>query len=55
MRNVKAAKALLADYDNDVDKLKAAKPWLFGAQAKACATGLPSTGAATDSGRNPKR
>ena len=25
-RNVKAARALLSDYDNDVHKLKAAKP-----------------------------
>lgn len=30
-RNVKAARALLPDYDNDIDKLKAAEPWLFGA------------------------
>lgn len=30
-RNVKAAQALLADHDNDIDKLKEAEPWLFGA------------------------
>lgn len=53
-RNVKAARALLADYDNDIDKLKAAEPWLFGAgtavPAQAGATGLPNAGAATDEG-----
>lgn len=48
-RNVKAARALLADHDNDVEKLKAAEPWLFSAPAApapAGATGLPSAGAA---------
>lgn len=48
-RNVKAARALLADHDNDVEKLKAAEPWLFSAPASpapAGATGLPSAGAA---------
>lgn len=30
-RNVKAARALLADYDDDIEKLKAAEPWLFSA------------------------
>ena len=48
-RNVKAARALLADHDNDVEKLKAAEPWLFSAPpapAPAGATGLPSAGAA---------
>lgn len=53
-RNVKAARALLPDYDNDIDKLKAAEPWLFGAGAaapvQAGATGLPNAGAATDEG-----
>lgn len=34
-RNVKAAPALLADYDNDIDKLKAAEPLLFGNGAPA--------------------
>lgn len=29
VRNVKAARALLSDHDNDVDKLKEAEPWLF--------------------------
>ena len=49
-RNVKAARVLLSDYDNDIDKLKAAEPWLFNAgltaQAPTGATGLPSAGAA---------
>ena len=48
-RNVKAARALLADHDGDVEKLKAAEPWLFSAPAApapAGATGLPSAGAA---------
>ena len=48
-RNVKAARALLADHDNDIEKLKAAEPWLFSASpapAPTGATGLPSAGAA---------
>ena len=51
-RNVKAATALLPDYGNDIEKLRAAEPWLFGAVAvpaqPAGATGLPNAGAATD-------
>ena len=58
-RNVKAARTLLADYDNDVEKLKAGEPWLFGAgtaaPAQAGATGLPSAGAATDEGATMRR
>ena len=58
-RNVKAARALLSDYDNDIDKLKAAEPWLFGAgasaPAQAGATGLPNAGAATDEGAQMRR
>ena len=34
-RNVKAARVLLPDYENNIDKLKAAEPWLFGARAAA--------------------
>ena len=48
-RNVKAARALLADHDGDVEKLRAAEPWLLSAPpapAPAGATGLPSAGAA---------
>lgn len=58
-RNVKAARALLSDYDNDIDKLKAAEPWLFGtstpAPTQAGATGLPNAGAATDEGAQMRR
>lgn len=58
-RNVKAARALLPDHDNDIDKLKEAEPWLFGAgssaPAQAGATGLPNAGAATDEGVQLKR
>lgn len=58
-RNVKAAKALLADYEGDVEKLKAAEPWLFGAgtgaPAPTGATGLPNAGAATDEGATMRR
>lgn len=57
VRNVKAARALLADHDNDVDKLKEAEPWLFEGDGKHAAkggsgsTGLPNAGAATDEGK----
>ena len=57
-RNVKAAKALLADYDGDVDKLRAGEPWLFSASpapAPTGATGLPNAGAATDEGATMRR
>lgn len=58
-RNAKAARALLGDYENDVGKLKAAEPWLFGAgvaaPAQTGATGLPNAGAASDEGAQMKR
>lgn len=58
-RNVKAARALLPDHDNGIEKLKAAEPWLFGAgaaaPAQAGATGLPNAGAATDEGAQMRR
>lgn len=58
-RNVKAARALLADHDNDIEKLKEAEPWLFGtgtgAPAPTGATGLPNAGAATDEGATMRR
>lgn len=58
-RNVKATWALLPDYENDIEKLKAAEPWLFGAgtaaPAQAGATGLPNAGAATDEGAQMRR
>ena len=63
VRNVKAARALLSDHGNDVDKLKEAEPWLFeatGKQAKdgntggSGTTGLPNAGAASDEGKTLK-
>ena len=62
VRNVKAARALLADHDNDVDKLKEAEPWLFeatgkhakGGSAGSGTTGLPNAGAASDEGKTLK-
>lgn len=63
MRNVKAARALLSDHDNDVDKLKEAEPWLFEAGGKHAkggnaggsgTTGLPNAGAASDEGKTLK-
>lgn len=57
-RNVKAATALLPDYDNDIEKLRAAEPWLFGTSAlpaQVGATGLPNAGAASDAGATLKR
>ena len=57
-RNVKAARAILSDHDNDVDKLKAAEPWLFAKHASveggSGTTGLPNAGAATDEGKQLK-
>lgn len=32
-RNVNPARALLVDYEGDIEKVKAAEPWLFGAGA----------------------
>ena len=46
--NVKAAKALLDDYDGDVAKLKEACPYLFGKEKKTGSTGAKPTGAAGD-------
>lgn len=62
VRNVKAARALLDDHDNDVDKLKEAEPWLFEATGKHAkggsggsgTTGLPNAGAASDEGKTLK-
>ena len=64
VRNVKAARAILSDHDNDIDKLKEAEPWLFEGNGKHAAkggsaggtgtTGLPNAGAATDSGKQLK-
>ena len=64
VRNVKAARALLSDHGNDVDKLKEAEPWLFEATGKHAkggssggtgATGLPNAGAASNEGKTLKQ
>lgn len=52
VRNVKAAKAVLADHGGDVAALKEAEPWLFsdaraGSQ-KPGTTGLPNAGTSAD-------
>ena len=63
VRTVKAARALLGDHDNDVDKLKEAEPWLFEATGKHAkggsaggsgTTGLPNAGVASDEGKTLK-
>ena len=63
VRNVKKARALLSDHDNDVDKLKEAEPWLFEAGGKHArsgsaggsgTTGLPNAGTASDEGKTLK-
>ena len=63
VRNVKAARALLSDHDNNVEKLKEAEPWLFEASGKHAkggnaggsgTTGLPNAGAASDEGKTLK-
>lgn len=58
-RNVKAARAVLADYEGDVGKMREAEPWLFAkhaaAEGPAGKTGLPNAGAASDEGKTMKR
>lgn len=54
VRNVKAAKAILAEHGGDVSALKEAEPWLFDSapdKPKGGRTGLPSAGASGDEGR----
>ena len=46
--DAQAARALLDDYDGDVDKLKAECPYLFGKEKKTGTTGAKPTGAAGD-------
>lgn len=48
-RNVKAAKALLGEYEDDINKLKDAEPWLFVTQALMSEPGT-GTGTGTASG-----
>ena len=55
-RNVKAARAVLDDYDGDVEKLKAAEPYLFAMQSEQSgATGLSNAGTAGENGKDEKR
>ena len=58
VRNVKAARAILADHGGDVDALKEAEPWLFAdttAKQQGGRTGLPNAGTSTDTGKTMRR
>lgn len=58
VRNVKAARAILADHGGDVDALKEAEPWLFSdapATQPGGKTGLPNAGTSTDAGKTMRR
>ena len=58
VRNVKAARAVLADHGGDVDALKEAEPWLFvdaPAKQQSGRTGLPNAGTSTDAGKTMRR
>ena len=58
MRNVKAARAILADHGGNVDALKEAEPWLSAdapASQQGGKTGLPNAGTSTDAGKTMKR
>ena len=56
-RNVKAARAVLADHGGDVEKLKEAEPWMFAdaPQKQTGKTGYPNAGAAKDADKQLKR
>ena len=55
----KAARAMLGDYDGEVDALKAAEPWLFAdartTKPQGGKTGLPNAGTSSDEGKTMKR
>lgn len=58
VHNVKAARAMLGDYEGDVDALKTAEPWLFAdspAKQPGGKTGLPNAGTSTDAGKTMRR
>lgn len=58
VRNVKAARAVLADHGGDVDALKEAEPWLFAdtpVKQPGGKTGLPNAGTSSDGGKTMKR
>lgn len=58
VRNVKAARAILADHGNDIDRLKEAEPWLFAdapVKQQGGRTGLPNAGTSADVGKTMRR
>ena len=58
VRNVKAARAILADHGGDLDALREAEPWLFAdapAKQQGGRTGLPNAGTSTDAGKTMRR
>lgn len=58
VRNVKAARAILADHGNDIDRLKEAEPWLFAdapVKQQGGRTGLPNAGTSADAGKTMRR
>ena len=59
VRNVKAARAILADHGGDVDALKTSEPWLFAdertSKPQGGKTGLPNAGTSSDEGKTMKR
>lgn len=59
VRNVKAARAVLADHGGDIDALKEAEPWLFAdastPKQQGGTTGLPNAGTSSDEGKTMKR
>ncbi len=46
--DVKMAKAVFADFDNDVAKLKEARPWLFGSKVSGKTGGKPAGASVED-------
>ena len=56
-RNVKAARAVLGDHGGDIDKLRAAEPWMFAdaPQKQTGKTGLPNAGAAKNADKQLKQ
>lgn len=57
-RSVRAGKAMLGEHDGDIEALKKAEPWLFGAKGangQTGSTGLPPAGAATSDEKELKR
>ena len=58
VRNVKAARAILADHGGNVDALKEAEPWLFAdapVKQQGGRIGLPNAGTSADAGKTMRR